>query len=177
MVGPNGFEYDAYLVMLADPFFAEHSASQFAEELGVSTTTIYKWNKKVDWESIKATRRKNYAKQTLGVDSSLLKATRKLDVAAIRTWYERFDSWVPTSKQQTEHSVSDKEVDEALNALIERKRAALAALDASGRGDASVNPAGEVKAGEGGADAVLPAQPGAIPVHSGDSAGGPIHRD
>lgn len=165
MAGPNGFEFDAYLVMLADPAFAEYTTAQFAEAFSVSTTTIYNWNKKVDWETVKASRRKNYARQTLGVDSSLLRATRTLDVAAIRTWYERFDDWVPTSKTKTEHSVSDAEIDEALGGLIERKRAAVAALDQSGRSEVAPVHGGEVAPSEDGANAVLPAEPGSTEVH------------
>lgn len=168
MAGTSGFEFDAYLLMLVDPAFAEYSVAEFAKEFEVTTTTIYNWNKKVDWDEIKAGRRKNYAKSTLSVDSSLFKATKKLDVAAIRTWYERFDNWTPASKISTEHTVSDGEIDKELNDLIERKRAAARALEQSGRGEVAPIGSGEGQASEGRAPAVLQSEPGAGEVHSGD---------
>lgn len=146
------FEFDAYLIMLCDPDYADFKAPQFADALGVKTTQIYKWNQQVNWDDIKASRRKAFSKRTIEVDSSLFKATKKGDVAAIRTWYERFDAWTPASKIQTEQIVSDAELDEAINGLL--KLATPASVDV-----------GTPAPTEDGANAVLPAEPSPTEVH------------
>lgn len=171
----NSVEFGSYAAMLCDPANADWKAPQYAEALGVSTTTIYRWDKKVDWDWVKSERRKQFARPTSEIDNALFRQARKGDVQAIRTWYERFDSWTPETKLKTEHSVSDGEVDQALNELIERKRAAVAALDASGRVANSPAVAGEVAPTEGGAATVLPAQSSAEPLPVGDSQAGGIH--
>lgn len=146
------FEFDAYLIMLCDPDYADFKAPQFADALGVKTTQIYKWNQQVNWDEIKASRRKAFSKRTIEVDSSLFKATKKGDVAAIRTWYERFDAWTPASKVQTEQIASDAELDEAIDGLLK--------LAASKKPDG-----GEAAPATPGANAVLPPEPGPIEVH------------
>lgn len=155
MVGPKGFEFQAYLVMLSDPDFADHSAAQFADELGVKTSLIYEWNKRVDWEAVKADLRKGYAKVMPKVDRALFKATQKGDVPAIRTFYERFDNWTPASKVQTEQIVSDAELDAAIDGL----------LKLAGSAEAKAANGGAPAPAEDGANAVLPAESSATEVH------------
>lgn len=169
MPGPNGFEFDAYIAMLCDPDYSDYSYIKFAEELGVKVSLVYDWNGKVDWESIKSERRKRYAKLMPKVDNALFKATQKGDVPAIRTFYERFDSWTPASKVVTEHSISEAEIDEELNGLIERKRAAIDAISSStvdepGRNEASTSDSGAPSPEAGRADTVLQAESGATEI-------------
>lgn len=166
----NTIEFGSYAQMLCEPAYVEWKAKQFAEALGVTAQTIYNWDKKVDWETIKIERRKRFSRPTLDVDLALLKAAKSQDVQAIRTWYERFDQWTPSSKILSEHSVSDADIDKALNELIERKRAAVAALAASGldeagRKDAAPKDVGETATGAGRVDAVLPAESGTGKIH------------
>ncbi len=156
------YEFDAYIEMLSDPDFSDYSGEQFAESLGVNITSIYNWNRKVDWESIKSERRKRYAKLMPKVDNALFKSTQKGDVQAIRTFYERFDAWTPASKVVNEQSLSDADIDEELNARVERKRAA---LDSTRRAENAPVDSGEVETEAGRADAVLQAQPGSTEVH------------
>lgn len=151
----NGYEYEAYVLMLSDPDYADYSADQYAEALGVKTRVIYDWNTKVDWDAVKVELRKKYAKIMPRVDRALFKATQKGDVAAIRTFYERFDQWTPASKVVNEQSHSDAELDAAIDGFLQL--AGQAKVKAAG--------GGEVAPSEGGADALLPAQPGSTEVH------------
>lgn len=148
------FEFDAYLIMLSDPERSDYKARDYATDLDVPVTQIYKWNSQINWDDVKAARRKAFSKRTAEVDDSLFKATKKGDVAAIRTWYERFDQWTPASKVQTEQIVSDAELDAAIDGLFKL----------AGQAKTSPVDGGEAAPSEGGADAVLPAQPGPTEV-------------
>lgn len=155
MGGRNGFEFQAYVVMLSDPDFSEFTAEQFASELGVKKSLIYDWNTKVDWDSINVELRKKYAKIMPKVDRALFKATQKGDVPAIRTFYERFDNWTPASKVVNEQAHSDAELDAAIDGLFKLA------------GQAAPAPAdgGEVAPSEGGAASVLPPESGPGEIH------------
>lgn len=166
----NSVEFGKYAQMLCEPEYADWKPPQYAKEIGVSTQTIYNWDKKVDWETIKNERRKRLSRPTISVDMALFKTARSGDVQAIRTWYERFDNWTPASKILSEHSISEADIDKAINELIERKRAAVAALNASGmdesgRADSPPEDVGKATPSEGRADAVLPAEPSSETVH------------
>jgi len=163
-------KYQLFVELLCDPNEVERTNEQVAELIGISTTTIYRWKKRVDWEYIKAERRKRFAARITQVDDAMFKKAIKGDVSAADLLYQRFDAWTPTTKNLTEHSVSDAEVDEALNALIERKRSAVAAMDATGREGDAVPDGAQAAEAEGGAVEVLPAQPGATEVHPGGGA-------
>lgn len=149
------FEFDAYLIMLSDPDRADYKASDYAKELDVKVAQIYKWNAQVNWDEIKAARRKAFGRRTSEVDNSLFKATKTGDVSAIRTWYERFDQWTPASKVLSEQVVSDAELDAAINGL----------LKLAGTAEAKAADVGEVAPSEGGTDEVLPTKPGTVKVH------------
>ena len=120
----KALECGLYAQMLCDPQYAEWRPSQFAEHLEIATTTIYAWDKKIDWEMVKSERRKRFARPTMEVDLALFRQAKKGDVQAIRTWYERFDFWTPTQRIQQENKISDIEIEEAIRNLVERKRAA-----------------------------------------------------
>ncbi len=155
MGGRNGFEFQAYVIMLSNPDFADYTAAQYAESLGVKTSLIYDWNTKVDWEVINADLRKSYAKIMPKVDRALFKATQKGDVPAIRTFYERFDAWTPASKVVTEQTHSDAELDAAIDGF----------LAIAGSSKAKAASSGEAAPTEGGATAILQAEPGPTEVH------------
>mgnify|MGYP001583865563 CR=1 FL=1 len=144
------FEFDAYLIMLADPERGDYKASDYAKELDVNVMQIYKWNSQIDWEEVKAARRKAFSRRTTEVDDSLFKATKKGDVAAIRTWYERFDSWMPASKVVNEEAIPDAELDEAIDGFVKL----------IGKDEAEKACLREVEAATGRADAILPPEPG-----------------
>lgn len=149
------FEFDAYIIMLCDPERADYKAQDYATELDVPVTQIYKWNSQVKWDEIKAERRKSFSRRTSDVDNSLFKATKKGDVAAIRTWYERFDQWTPASKVLSEQVHSDAELDEAINGL----------LKLAGHANVAAASGGEDSPEAGRAIEVFPAEPGPAEVH------------
>ena len=149
------FEYDAYIIMLCDPERGDYKAADYAAELDVDVSQIYRWNQNVKWDEIKSERRKAFSKRTAEVDDALFKATKKGDVAAIRTWYERFDAWTPASKVLSEQVISEAELDEAIDG----------ALKLVGSAKATPSDVGEVAPPAPGANAVLPAQPGSAEIH------------
>jgi hypothetical protein len=133
--------YETYVFMLENGDNETMTPNEIAAQLGVGVRTIYRWNKKVDWDRIKEIRRKKYAEKTVNVDNAMYKAAFKGDVAAGKLWYERFDNWTPTTAQKQIHEIDEHLVDEELFLLMERKRSALDAisntLDAAGRKETS----------------------------------------
>ena len=121
---PKRIEHGLYEEMLVDPEKINWKAAQFADVLGVAVGTIYSWDKKIDWDEIKNLRRKRFARATISVDLALFRKAKTGDVAAIRTWYERFDFWTPTQRIQSENKISDIDLEEAIKNLVEQKRAA-----------------------------------------------------
>jgi len=93
----NEAKYQYYMQILVDPAYNSYKKAEIAEMVGVDQATIWRWNKAIDWEEVKAERRKKYGQITLEVDNALITKAKKGDIRAIEVYFQRFDSWVPTS--------------------------------------------------------------------------------
>lgn len=107
--------------MLEDGQDQLKTQTEMAAELGVASSTLSSWNKKLDWSAIKNKRREKYSRRMVKVDDAMFKAAEKGDVAAAKFLAERFDRWTPTSAVLTEHSLDEGIIDEELKALMDRR--------------------------------------------------------
>ena len=103
--------FQAYVRGCITGAWEEMTQDGIAKKLKVSRTTIIAWDKRIDWDEVLTERRKLYAKETVNVDIAMVKKAKAGDVRAIDLYYQRFDNWVPTSKQQSE-DLSKKSVPE-----------------------------------------------------------------
>src|SRR3990172_7244675 len=101
--------FATYLLMLEDPANIDKTRGEYAKELGVGHSTVWRWDRQVDWDAINTKRREAYARVMPSVDSALLKKAQKGDAEAIKLFYARFDGYVPVSGTI---DLSDKKDDE-----------------------------------------------------------------
>ena len=157
----------AELVLSGD--YENMKKDEIAAKCGVGRSTIYLWEKQVDWDEVLIERRKKYARQLCQVDLGLLKSAIAGNVAAAELAYARWDGWTPTSKILSEHSISDAEIDQALNELIQRKRATVesikSTMDGNGRGEPTEVIGPEVVAAQGRAAEVLQSESSSKEIH------------
>lgn len=125
---PSEVNFESYKAMLMEGLDDIRTQIQIAEELGVTTVTIQRWNKKIDWEAIKAERRKKYHAKMIQVDQAMFKTAIKGDVAAAKLIYERWDGYTPTSALETKHSIDEADIDAELKNLMDRKMNTIEAL-------------------------------------------------
>lgn len=102
-------EYERYQIMLVQPGNMDKVAADYAAEIGVGLSTIYSWNRRLDWKNINEQRRTAYAQVVHTIDSALLRKCQKGDTEAIKLFYARFDGYVPVSGTV---DLSDKKDDE-----------------------------------------------------------------
>lgn len=89
--------YERYGIMVTQPLNIDKTAKDYADELGVGLSTIYSWNRRLDWKAVNEKRREAYAQIVHTIDSALLKKAQKGDAEAIKLFYARFDGYVPVS--------------------------------------------------------------------------------
>lgn len=101
---------DRYIEILCDPDQADRNHIDVAAELKVNRVTLWEWRKKMDWEWIKAERRRRYAARIIEVDDAMFRAAKDGDVHAAKVLYERFDGYTPTSKTVNVAGLTDDEL-------------------------------------------------------------------
>jgi uncharacterized protein YjcR len=116
------FAFESYQLMLLEGLEEMMTQQAIANELGVNVKTIQNWNKKIDWEAIKAKRREKYSKRTIEVDEAMFRAAKKGDVNAAKVWYERFDGWTPTTGTKNMDAKDSELLDEAKKIREELER-------------------------------------------------------
>lgn len=144
-----------FLKLLVDPEFFYATQEELAAECRVTDRTIREWRKKVDWDWVKAERRKQFGEKLSQLDLAMFKAGFKGDVAAAKYMAERYDDYTPTSKVLSEHSLEDGLIDDEIKYLSDRRIATASALadsarvDGEGRGPLAgpTSGEGEAKAG------------------------------
>lgn len=146
-----------YVEIVSDPAYMEKTKTEIAGELGVTLQTLWRWDKKVDWGVALERRRKRYALITHQIDDALVKRAGKGDVRAIEIFYQRFDGWVPRSATEQLHSVDEKDVDDELKRLMERKGSLTATLKESNGGSSDVDGHGRAQVKGTGSPQTVPA--------------------
>ena len=147
--------FDKFCALLVDPDCFDFTNEDYARECRVTDRTIYRWRKKVDWAVVKADRRKKFDQAASRIDQALIRKAAEGDTKAIDLFYQRFDGWVPTSKQLTEHSLEDGLIDDEIKYLSDRRIATAGALadsarlDGEGRGPMAGPATGESEAKAG----------------------------
>lgn len=96
--------------MLEHPKYEDMNGAELAKELGISIQGFYRLAKKVDWPAVLERRRARFSRHTLDVDTALIKKAKEGEIQHIRTYYERFDGWVPTSAVKKIADASDSEL-------------------------------------------------------------------
>ena len=112
--------YDGYVQILIDGLTAVKTQEEIATELQVARSTLIRWNKIVDWDFIKAERRKKYAMRMIDVDDSMFKqAIKKGDVSAAKYLAERFDDFIPMSAMMVSKNDprTDPEIEDRIHAI------------------------------------------------------------
>lgn len=89
--------YEHYQAMIVLPEHVDKTKQDYADELGVSVTTIYSWDRRLDWRSVNERRRSAYSEVVATVDAALLRRALKGDAEAIKLFYARFDGYIPVS--------------------------------------------------------------------------------
>ena len=92
-----------------------------AEHFKVNIRSVMRWNRRVDWEHVRDERRKLYARHTAKVDSGLIARAIKGEIDAVRLYYERFDGYVPETKQIQIHQLDEALIEDELNRLMQRR--------------------------------------------------------
>lgn len=89
--------YERYSLMVTRPTNIDKTAQDYATELGVGLSTIYSWNRRLNWKLVNEQRREAYGQIIHTIDSALLKKAQKGDAEAIKLFYARFDGYVPVN--------------------------------------------------------------------------------
>lgn len=100
---PN-LRFDDYVSRQIDREFEGKQKQDIADILGISTEALRLWNKRVDWEMVKAERRKRFAPDISEIDQAVMRSAKKGDVRAAELAYQRFDGWVPKSEQEVKET-------------------------------------------------------------------------
>ena len=120
--------FEFYCGMVKDADYDDWTQTKYSEHLKVSRPTLQAWNKKIDWVSVLAGKRQNYAQKIGEVDVSLFKKAKSGDVKAMELAYVRFDGWIPTAR-----TINTNETDDDLKKEADAIRARLYSQQAPGR--------------------------------------------
>ena len=113
---------DRLIELLLNPDNDHKQKQQIADELGVDRKTLWRWEKELDWEWIKAERRRLYSREIIELDKALLKKAKSGDVRAIEIGYQRFDGWVPTQGFNVNKDTPDSEIEAEMRKIQEKLR-------------------------------------------------------
>lgn len=124
--------------------FDNKNQEDIAKSLGVSSATLRRWNRRVDWDHIKIERRKKYAVHMCAIDAAMVKQATRGDVNAAKLMFERFDGWVPISARVT---IGEAQTDDLKQRAEQIKAEFIAKNEAIGQGAGQHLPgAGEARA-------------------------------
>lgn len=111
-----------------------------AKMFGVSRQTILNWEKKLDWEWVRAERQKRFARELASIDSALLAKAKDGSLGHIQLAYEKYDGFIPTTAQVNVNDKADDELksraDELKAQLLARSKGVGAGQDLPGAGEA-----------------------------------------
>ena len=129
--------FQAYIDCLENGQEAVKSKAEIAESIGVSASTLYRWDKLVDWDAIKKARRSKYGFRMLRVDDAMFEAaTKGKDVAAAKYLAERYDGYIQSSAHLNLNDPASPELVERAKAIREQlARAQQQGLGQAGVGD------------------------------------------
>lgn len=111
---------DRLIELLLNPDNDQKEKQELAAELGVDRKTLWRWEKELDWDWIKAERRRLYAREIVELDKALLKKAKGGDTRAIEIGYQRFDGWVPTQGVNVNRELPDSEIEAEMRRIQEK---------------------------------------------------------
>lgn len=109
-----------YLQILLEPEHFDLKKDDIAKLLGVTTRTLYNWDKELDWDWIKDERRKKYSSRIAAVDLAMFKKAKTGDTRAAELVYKRFDQWIDTTKVLGDETKTDDELRDMAKAIGEQ---------------------------------------------------------
>ncbi len=113
---------DRLIELLLNPDNDHKGKADLAAELGVDRKTMWRHEKEIDWEWLKAERRRLYSREIIELDKALLKKAKGGDVRAIEIGYQRFDGWVPTQGVHMNRDATDSDIEAEMRKIMAQQQ-------------------------------------------------------